>query len=209
MKKTKMILSFSKTNNRSKVNRKIVTLCVVVVAAFGSGCSGYQSPAPIYGGTGATNPYENNPTEAPKQTVKTKKVIQPNSKTKVFSPNPANIEKKVATPVKKKRLSPAVIALVTEADRNSRSGDLESAVVTLERALRIDSRNPTLTYKLALLRLKQSKPRLAEDLAKKAALLAANDRDLKRQSWYLISEARRQQKNYHGAKEAKLKADSI
>jgi hypothetical protein len=95
-------------------------------------------------------------------------------------------------------MSPAVLALVSEAETSSRSGDLESAVVTLERALRIDSRNPTLTYKLAALRLKQSKPRLAEDLAKKAALLAADDKALKKKSWLLISEARRQQKNYHG-----------
>jgi hypothetical protein len=82
-------------------------------------------------------------------------------------------------------------------------------VATIERALRIDARNPRLTYKLAALRLKQSKPRLAEDLAKKAALLSAGDKVLKKQSWLLISEARRQQNNHYGAKEARLKADNI
>ena len=75
--------------------------------------------------------------------------------------------------------------------------------------LRIDSRNPVITYRLAQLRLKQSKPQLAEDLAGKAALLAGSDLDLKRKSWLLIAEARQNQQNYQGAKDAKLKAESF
>lgn len=206
-----MILSYFNTENRileNKSNRQFFALYFILMV-FGVGCSGYQSPAPVYGGARATNPYEDNSTDTSKPVNQATKITQPKSLNKEFVHNPASIEKKTDSPVQKKSLSPAVIALVTEADKNARAGDLEAAVVTIERALRIDPRNPTLTYKLALLRLKQSKPRLAEDLAKKAALLSANDRDLKRQSWYLISEARRQQKNYHGAKEAKIKADSI
>ena len=118
-----------------------------------------------------------------------------------------------AFPVEDVRLpagsQPAVVALLTEADKNKASGDLDAAVVSTERALRIDSRNPTLTYKLAQLRIKQNKPQLAEELAGKAALLAGNNLDLKRKSWLLIAEARRQQQNYPGAKEAKTKADSF
>ncbi|WP_238527357.1 tetratricopeptide repeat protein [Methylomonas methanica] len=104
---------------------------------------------------------------------------------------------------------PAVVALLTEADRNRASGNLDAAVVSTERALRIDSRNPTLTYKLAQLRIKQNKPQLAEELAGKAALLAGADLDLKRKSWLLIAEARRMQQNYRGAKEAKAKSESF
>ncbi len=105
--------------------------------------------------------------------------------------------------------SPAVVVLITESDRNRNSGDLDAAVVDMERALRIDSRNPTLTYKLAQLRIKQNKPQLAEELAGKAALLAGGDLDLKRKSWLLIAEARQMQQNYQGAKEAKSKAESF
>lgn len=105
--------------------------------------------------------------------------------------------------------SPAVVALLTEADRNRVTGDLDAAVVSMERALRIDSRNPTLTYKLAQLRIKQNRPQLAEELAGKAALLAGSDLDLKRKSWLLIAEARRMQNNYQGAKEAKAKSESF
>jgi hypothetical protein len=105
--------------------------------------------------------------------------------------------------------SPAVVALVSESDRNRGRGDLDSAVVEMERALRIDSRNPVLTYKLAQLRIKQNKPQLAEELAGKAALLAGGNLDLKRKSWLLIAEARQMQQNFQGAKEAKAKAESF
>lgn len=104
---------------------------------------------------------------------------------------------------------PAVVALISESDRSRNSGDLDAAVVVMERALRIDSRNPTLTYKLAQLRIKQNKPQLAEELAGKAALLAGGDLELKRKSWLLIAEARQMQQNSQGAKEAKAKADSF
>ncbi|WP_446811820.1 tetratricopeptide repeat protein [Methylomonas sp. 2BW1-5-20] len=104
---------------------------------------------------------------------------------------------------------PAVLALISESDRSRNSGDLDAAVVVMERALRIDSRNPTLTYKLAQLRIKQNKPQLAEELAGKAALLAGGNLDLKRKSWLLIAEARQMQQNPQGAKEAKAKADSF
>ncbi len=106
-------------------------------------------------------------------------------------------------------LSPAVGALVVAANQNSKTGNIESATTTIERAIRIEPRNATLYYKLALLRLKQSKPRMAEDLAKKSALLASGDTRLKKHSWLLIAKAREMQKNYQGAKEARAKADGL
>jgi len=107
------------------------------------------------------------------------------------------------------RLSPAVSALVSAADQNSQAGDLELAAASIERAIRIEPRNATLFYKLALLRLKQAKPRLAEDLAKKSALLAATDNTLKKHCWFLIAHARELQKDFSGAKDARVKADSF
>lgn len=105
--------------------------------------------------------------------------------------------------------APAVVALVNQADGFRKKGDYDASVSAIERALRIDSRNAALTYKLAQLRLTQHKPQLAEELAGKAALLAAGDLELKRKSWMLIAEARRQQQDIKGAKEAKAKAESF
>ena len=106
-------------------------------------------------------------------------------------------------------LSPAVSALALAANQNSKSGDVGSATTTIERAIRIEPRNATLYYKLALLRLKQSKPRLAEDLAKKAALLASDDTQLKKHSWILVARAREMQGDLKGGKEARAKADGF
>lgn len=106
-------------------------------------------------------------------------------------------------------LSPVVGALVSAANQNSKAGDLDSAAASIERAIRIEPRNATLLYKLAVLRLQQSKPRLAEDLAKKSALLAASNNALKKHCWLLIAHARELQQDFAGAKEARLKAESF
>lgn len=102
-------------------------------------------------------------------------------------------------------LSPAVGSLVLAANEENQKGNVDSATTTLERASRIEPRNATLYYKLALVKLK-SKPGQAENLAKKAALLAANDTALKKHSWLLVAKAREMQKDYQGAKEARAKA---
>lgn len=146
--------------------------------------------------------------------------ISPNNGSSHINLNPLEVEpveqhterpedRNIDIPSIKTTLSPATSALVNDADKSAQSGDLASAVVTLERALRIDARNPLLTYKLAELRLKQSQFGLAESLARKAALLSANDRGLKKQAWILISQARKQQDNHYGAKEALVKAKNI
>ncbi len=107
------------------------------------------------------------------------------------------------------RYKPAITALLAEAEKHRHQGDLDLAVAVTERALRIDGRNPHITYRLAQYRLEQKKSRLAENLAKKAALLAGPDRGLKKQCWYLIRAARLQQQDISGAQEALNQAEQI
>jgi hypothetical protein len=102
--------------------------------------------------------------------------------------------------------SPAVSALMTTANQSSKAGNLEAATATLERAIRIEPRNAELLYQLAVLRLKQSKPVLAEDLAKKAELLAGKDSVLKKNSWLLIAHSKEMQGDKAGAEAARQKA---
>ena len=106
-------------------------------------------------------------------------------------------------------LSPAVGALASAATQNSQSGNVDGAMTIIERAIRIEPRNATLYYKLALLKLKGFKYREAEDLAKKAALLGVNDIAIKKHSWLLIAKARESQGNAEGAKEARAKANGL
>jgi tetratricopeptide (TPR) repeat protein len=106
-------------------------------------------------------------------------------------------------------LSPAIGALVVAANQNTQIGNVEVAAASIDRALKIEPRNPSLYYKLALLRLKQAKPQEAEDLAKKSALLAGKDKQLKKHSWLLIAHARELRRDYKGAKQARSKAGSF
>ena len=204
----KMKLNFSKKDKINFARKKVLFISPLFLFLL-NGCGGHQYPAPIYGSSQPTNPYAEPYVTNTKPLERIENSTPPQAVNKSLSDNTRPSDSDAERPFVKKSMSPAILALVTEAEASSRSGDLESAVVTIERALRIDSRNPRLTYKLAALRLKQSKQRLAEDLAKKAALLSADDKALKKKSWLLISEARRQQKNYHGAKEARLKAEEI
>lgn len=188
------------------MNKKLfIAPCVLLI----QGCGAFytqQTPAPIYDKTQTAKPYPSSvKTEGIKDTAKP----YPNS-VKTEGIKDDAYQTPAATPlVADQPLSPAVAALVLEAEQSSKAGDFAAAVAILERALRIDARNPRLTYKLAKLHLQRSKPRLAEGLAKKAVLLAAHDKALKRQSWLLISEARKQQNDFYGAKQAKLKADNF
>ncbi|MSP28277.1 MAG: tetratricopeptide repeat protein [Methylococcales bacterium] len=105
-------------------------------------------------------------------------------------------------------MSPVVNTLVLAANEDNQKGNVESATTTLERASRIEPRNATLYYKLALLKLK-SNPSQAENLAKKSAQLAANDASLKKHSWLLVAKAREMQNNFDGAKEARERANKF
>lgn len=102
--------------------------------------------------------------------------------------------------------SPAVVALMRQAENDRRRGELERAASRLERALRIQPDHPRLWYELARIRLQQDQPGLAEELAKKSLSLATGDRSLLRRNWRLIAEARRRRGDSAGAREAERRA---
>lgn len=102
--------------------------------------------------------------------------------------------------------SPAVLALIEEAEDSSGAGQLDNAAASLERAIRIQPRNALLWQKLAEVRLRQFQPGLAEDLAKKSNLLAKGDAALIRKNWVIIAEARRKKGDAEGAADADAKA---
>ena len=123
-----------------------------------------------------------------------KPVYKPTPPVKV-EPPPAKIQKPTPPTVKyapARPVSPAVLALMSEAESETRDGNLDSAVVTIERALRIQPKNALLWHRLADLRLQQGKPRLALDLAKKSNTLVSGDQTLMQKNRRLIAESRRQ-----------------
>jgi predicted Zn-dependent protease len=102
----------------------------------------------------------------------------------------------------------AVIALLDQARTDNDSGRREAAGSSLERALRIEPRNPWLWLELAQLRLTQGQYAQAITLAGKANSFAGHDSRVQAANWQVIGQARVALGNSAGAEQAfKLSAD--
>jgi len=86
-------------------------------------------------------------------------------------------------------VSPVVMRLMASARSQSEQGDLDAAASSLERALRIESRNAMLWARLADVRYAQRAWRKSIQLAAKSNTLAASNQDLRRRNWYLMANA--------------------
>jgi predicted Zn-dependent protease len=103
----------------------------------------------------------------------------------------------------------AVVALLDHAEQQANAGDLRSAAVTLERAIRIDSRNPVLWHHLASVRLAEGDALQAEQLAAKSSSLAPGNYALQARNWELIAEARRKRGDAAGAVSAERERQAL
>jgi predicted negative regulator of RcsB-dependent stress response len=101
----------------------------------------------------------------------------------------------------------AVMALLNKAKNQSAAGRMDEAGANLERALRIEPRNPILWHELARLRLEQGQYRQAENMAAKSKMLAGTNRYLQAENWRIIGEARSRRGDLQGAREAFEKAE--
>ncbi len=96
----------------------------------------------------------------------------------------------------------AVVALLDKAQAQTSAGQLDQASASLERALRIEPRNPSLWQELARVRLDQGQYRQAENLATKSNALAGDNRQLRKKNWQIIGQARTQRGDIQGAQVA-------
>lgn len=103
----------------------------------------------------------------------------------------------------------AVVALLERADAYRSAGDTGSAAATIERALRIDSRNARLWSQLAALRLEQEQPQQTVQLAMKSNALATTDRRLQAHNWRMIAAARHMLQDSAGARDAERRAAAL
>ncbi len=100
----------------------------------------------------------------------------------------------------------AVVALMDSARTDAAGGKPDAAVASLERALRIEPRNPRLWQELARLRLQQGQYQQAEGMATQSNSWAGDDRTLRAENWRLIGEARLKRGDHQGAQAAFDKA---
>lgn len=105
--------------------------------------------------------------------------------------------------------NPAVVALLDSAHQSAGAGQLATATASLERALRIEPRNPKLWHELAKLKLQKGDYQQAESLAARSNAWAGTNRALRASNWRLISEARSMRGDNDGARTALETAKSF
>jgi len=101
---------------------------------------------------------------------------------------------------------PAVVALRGQAQNNLNSGEPALAAASIERALRIQAKNPVLWIDLAEIRFAQQKFTQAESTARKALAYAGNKRDINKKAWTIIANSRYARNDQDGALRAEAEA---
>jgi Tfp pilus assembly protein PilF len=96
----------------------------------------------------------------------------------------------------------AIAGLLDGARADAAAGRLANAAASLERALRIEPRNPRLWQELARVRLKQGDYAQAESTAARSNSWAGSDNALRAENWRLIAHAREARGDAEGAKGA-------
>lgn len=121
-------------------------------------------------------------------------------------------EEPIQAPAKRSeqpQASSAVVALLETARQQAANGQDEQAAANLERALRIEPKNPWLWHRLGVLRLQQGDYRAAIDLANKSNALAAGNRRLMAGNWELLARAYNAQGRDAEAERARDKAREL
>jgi Flp pilus assembly protein TadD len=87
-------------------------------------------------------------------------------------------------------ISAASRTLLTESRGHQAAGRYPQAAASIERALRIEPRQPALWLELGTIRLKEGNNAQAESMARKALSLANGDASIEARAGQLISRAR-------------------
>jgi Tfp pilus assembly protein PilF len=106
----------------------------------------------------------------------------------------------VAAPAPKENI--AVAGLMESARADAAAGKLPNAAASLERALRIEPRNPRMWHELARVRFQQGQHAQAENVAVRSNSFAGEDKALRAENWKLIAETRKARGDNEGARQA-------
>jgi len=103
---------------------------------------------------------------------------------------PAPVEAPPAPPAPGPRENVAIAGLVESARADAAAGRLATAAASLERALRIEPKNPRLWQELARVRLQQGDLAQAQSLAARSNSFAGGDSALRAENQRIIEQAR-------------------
>lgn len=133
------------------------------------------------------------------------------------NPYVVHAEEAVATPYKRyegndpgqSQGGEAVVSLLDDASKQAKSGRLDSSAASIERALRIQPKNPGLWLQLARIRMQQGKLQQAEGLAAKSMALSLNNTQLRIDNWQLVAQIRKKAGDTTGAAAALERAKAL
>ncbi len=122
----------------------------------------------------------------------------------VQQPGTPEVETVVIEPVQRASMSEnrAVVSLIDQAQSESDAGRHDAAGASLERALRIEPRNPWLWTELAQVRLAEGQYAQAITLARKSNSFSGGKHRVQAENWQVIGKARVAQGDSAGANEA-------
>jgi Tfp pilus assembly protein PilF len=103
----------------------------------------------------------------------------------------------------------AVAGLMETARTDAAAGKLSTAAASIERALRIEPRNPRLWQELARIRLQQGQFVQAESVAARSNSFAGSDGALRAENWRLIAQSREARGDDDGARAARESAEKF
>jgi hypothetical protein len=147
------------------------------------------------------------PGAGPVLTVPTE-IGRPDGEPAIEMPPPAQLprERPKAPPA---TLSPASRTLVSQAQAQRKKGDLPGATVSLERALRIEPKNPLLWLEMGRLRMDQRNYPQAENMARKALSMSVGDDATQSAAWRLIADSLRARDRNPEAEQALERARAL
>lgn len=117
------------------------------------------------------------------------------------SPSPA------PAPRPQRQQSPAVVALLSDAEQSRDAGDYRAAQGSLQRAQRIAPRDPEVYYSLAVTHMELEDYDLAEQVALKGVSVAQGNAYQLRRLWQLLAKIRLRAGDPEGSRQAELKAN--
>lgn len=99
--------------------------------------------------------------------------------------------------------SPAVVALLDNAEKERMAGRMDHAAAAIERAVGLEPQNALLWSRLAAIRLAQGNWQQASVLASRSNSLARNNRPVQLQNWRIIAQAKARMDDSAGASAAR------
>ncbi len=85
------------------------------------------------------------------------------------------------------------LALLQQSQRAVGEGNLDEAIAYVERAIRMNPKDPELWLRLAELQLSADHPSSAVQVAQKAIALSGSGTEVQRKAWLVVADARERQ----------------